>query len=241
MRNSEAKRLSSLEIAIHVISSAHQPLRSSPQKSTSVRAAISDAAANNGLQTAARRSQCSVPDGMQVDHNHQLAGTFSGRTARKSAAIPVFRHHRAADLAGGAIGSQWRSGFRFARVGHEGRSEYRLRRTEDVHRARRYPIYPAHPDRLLGLDWQTPAGRARSHPSGFSSRQRRRCPRAHHSLDHGFGSRPTGTNINGKIVSVAAPAGRSRMRGHKDGCQQNTLPYSPDQRGRGAEGIVPGG
>jgi hypothetical protein len=76
MRNSEAKRLSSLEIAIHVISSAHQPLRSSPQKPTSARAAISDAVANNGLKTAARRSQCSVPDGTQVDHNHQLAGSL---------------------------------------------------------------------------------------------------------------------------------------------------------------------
>ena len=31
--------------------------------------------ANNGLKTAARRSHCSVPDGMQVDHNHQLAGS----------------------------------------------------------------------------------------------------------------------------------------------------------------------
>jgi hypothetical protein len=32
--------------------------------------------ANNGLKTAARRSQCSVADGIQVDHNHQLAGSL---------------------------------------------------------------------------------------------------------------------------------------------------------------------
>ena len=61
---------------IHVISSAHQPLPLFTQKPTSARAAISDAVANNGLKTAARRSQCSVPDGMQVDHNHQLAGSL---------------------------------------------------------------------------------------------------------------------------------------------------------------------
>ena len=32
--------------------------------------------ANNELETAARRSQCSVADGIQVDHNHQLAGSL---------------------------------------------------------------------------------------------------------------------------------------------------------------------
>src|ERR1700722_13811173 len=76
---------------------------------------------------------------------------ISGRAARKPAAIPVFRYHQAADLAGGAIGSRWRSRFRFARVGHQGRSECRLRKTEGVHRAGRYLVYSAYPDRLLGL------------------------------------------------------------------------------------------
>jgi hypothetical protein len=54
MWNSEAGRLSSLEITIHVISSAHQPFPLFTQKPTSARAAISDAVANNGLKTAAR-------------------------------------------------------------------------------------------------------------------------------------------------------------------------------------------
>jgi hypothetical protein len=67
-------------------------------------AAISDAVANNGLKTAAnRRSHCSVPDGMQWTTITSSRAAISGRAARKSAAIPFFRHHRAADLAGGAV------------------------------------------------------------------------------------------------------------------------------------------
>ena len=154
---------------------------------------VTDAVANNELKTAVRRSQCSVPTRYRWTTITSSRAAFSGRAARKSAAIPVFRHHRAADLAGGAIGSRWRSRFQFARVGHQGRSEYRLRRTEDVHRAGRYPVYPAYPDRLMGLDWQTPAGRARSHPSGFSFRQRRRCPRARRGRSTGLINRNAGT------------------------------------------------
>ena len=176
------------------ISSAHQPLplfrpKSRPPLAPQylVQWPITDSRLRLGEVSAAS------PTGYRWTTITSSRAAFSGRAARKSAAIPVFRHHRAADLAGGAIGSRWQSRFQFARVGHQGRNEYRLRRTEGVHRAGRYPVYPAYPDRPLGLDWQTPAGRARSLPSGFSSRQRRRCPRARRGRSTGLISRNAGT------------------------------------------------
>ena len=125
-----------------------------------------------GCNTAARRSHCSVADGIQVDHNHQLAGSLfrprstkvgrhSGSSASSSRRFGR-RRNRVAMAISLSIRASWAPRQKWKAASKVG----------GVHRAGRYPAAdPGYPDRLLGLHWQTPAGRGRSLPSGFSSRQ----------------------------------------------------------------------
>jgi hypothetical protein len=198
--------------------------------------------ANNGLKTAARRSQCSVADGIQVDHNHQLAGSlFRPRSTKVgrhsgSSASSSHRFGRRRNGVAMAISLSIRASWAprqssLCRGPRPRRSGAGLNTASERQRA-----YIGSGDiqsiRPIRIDCWVSIGRPQQAEHALSLRDflpanvvdvLERITRSITDREQADGHEYQRENS----ISVATPAGRSRMRGHKDGCQQNTLPDPP--------------